>query len=193
VELEVCICAFEILKLVLYRNSWFFVLLVRGHRRLNAGAKWVYRRLNAMGWCIPPFVIVQGAYHLASWTTESGFPNDWVIKPTLNGWTDNETGLEWIRHFDKHTKQRTKGTYRMLIVDGHQTALHKTGIRESNNGLTTPGAPVRVRAYNKPLTPILLPIFPNITPVLVQMVPHLIFVTLGPVFFSRGLQRSSRS
>jgi hypothetical protein len=79
--------------------------------------------INAMGWCIPPFVIVQGAYHLASWTTESGFPLSWVIKPTLNGWTDNETGLEWIRHFDKHTKQRTKGTYRMLIVDGHESHM----------------------------------------------------------------------
>jgi hypothetical protein len=25
--------------------------------------------INAKGWCIPPFVIVQGAYHLANWTT----------------------------------------------------------------------------------------------------------------------------
>jgi hypothetical protein len=32
--------------------------------------------INAKGWCIPPFVIVQGAYHLANWTTESGFPGD---------------------------------------------------------------------------------------------------------------------
>jgi hypothetical protein len=52
---------------------------------------------------------------------ESGFPPSWIIKPTLNGWTDNKTGLEWIRHFDKHTKQRTKGVYRMLILDGHES------------------------------------------------------------------------
>lgn len=50
--------------------------------------------INAKGWCIPPFVIIQGAYHLANWTTESGFPGDWVIKPTPNGWTDNETSLD---------------------------------------------------------------------------------------------------
>jgi hypothetical protein len=66
--------------------------------------------INAKGWCIPPFVIVQGAYHLANWTTESGFPPSWIIKPTPNGWTDNKTGLDWIRHFDKHTKQRTMET-----------------------------------------------------------------------------------
>jgi hypothetical protein len=77
--------------------------------------------INAKGWCIPPFVIVQGAYHLANWTTESGFPADWVIKPTPNGWTDNKTGLEWIQHFNKHTIKRTMGKYRMLILDGHES------------------------------------------------------------------------
>jgi hypothetical protein len=60
--------------------------------------------INAKGWCIPPFVIVQGAYHLANWTTESGFPPSWVIKPTPNGWTDNETGLEWIQAYEATNK-----------------------------------------------------------------------------------------
>ena len=46
-----------------------------------------------------------------------------MIKPTPNGWTDNETGLDWIKHFDKHTKGRTKGVYRMLIIDGHESHL----------------------------------------------------------------------
>ncbi|KAF4490132.1 hypothetical protein CGGC5_v003751 [Colletotrichum fructicola Nara gc5] len=67
--------------------------------------------INSGGWCIPPFVIVKGVYHLASWTTESGFPGNWVIKPTANGWTDNQIGLDWIKHFNKHTKNRTKGVY----------------------------------------------------------------------------------
>ena len=77
--------------------------------------------VNAEGWCLPPFLVVQGAYHLANWYTEGSLPKDWVIKPTFNGWTDNETGLEWIEHFDKHTISRTKGTYRMLVVDGHES------------------------------------------------------------------------
>lgn len=77
--------------------------------------------VNTEGWCLPPFLIIQGAYHLANWYTEGGLPEDWVIKPTSNGWTDNETGLEWIKHFDKHTTSRTKGAYRMLVVDGHES------------------------------------------------------------------------
>ena len=59
--------------------------------------------INGEGWSIPPFLVVQGAYHLSNWYTESGLPQDWVIKPTSNGWTNNETGLEWLKHFDRHT------------------------------------------------------------------------------------------
>jgi helix-turn-helix, Psq domain/Tc5 transposase DNA-binding domain len=32
--------------------------------------------VNADGCCIPPFLIVQGAYHLANWYTESDLPQD---------------------------------------------------------------------------------------------------------------------
>jgi hypothetical protein len=66
---------------------------------------------------------VKGTYHLANWYTECGLPRDWVIKPTDNGWTDNETGLDWIRHFDIHTTSRKIGGYRMLIIDGHESHM----------------------------------------------------------------------
>jgi hypothetical protein len=79
--------------------------------------------INGEGWCLPPFLIVQGSYHLANWYTEGELPLDWAIKPTSNGWTDNETGLEWIKHFDKHTKSRTKGVHRMIVLDGHESHL----------------------------------------------------------------------
>jgi hypothetical protein len=77
--------------------------------------------INSEGWSVPPFLVVQGKTHLASWYTEGGLPHDWVIKPTSNGWTNNETGLEWIQHFDKHTAARAKGPYRMLVLDGHES------------------------------------------------------------------------
>ena len=40
--------------------------------------KWatVIECINADGKYIPPFVVVQGQYHLANWTTESGFLSD---------------------------------------------------------------------------------------------------------------------
>jgi hypothetical protein len=33
----------------------------------------------------------------------------------------NETGLEWLQHFDKHTAAQAKGPYRMLVLDGHES------------------------------------------------------------------------
>jgi len=75
--------------------------------------------INATGWAIPPFTIVKGKYHLSSWYENSSFPKDWVIATSENEWTTNERGVEWIQHFDKHTKARTTGAYRLLILDGH--------------------------------------------------------------------------
>ena len=77
--------------------------------------------ISGDGWDLPPFLLVQGLCHLASWYTEGGLPDSWTIKPTSNRWTDNETGLDWIKHFDKHTRARTKGGYRMLVLDGHES------------------------------------------------------------------------
>ena len=30
-------------------------------------------------------------------------------------------GLEWINHFDKYTKSRIVGVYRLLVLDGHDS------------------------------------------------------------------------
>jgi hypothetical protein len=77
--------------------------------------------ISAEGWSVPPFLVVKGSYHLSNWYTEGGLPHDWVIKPTNNGWTTNETGLDWLKHFDKHTTPRARGPYRMLVLDGHES------------------------------------------------------------------------
>ena len=81
----------------------------------------VIQGVNSRGWVLPPFIILKGEYHLSHWYTETGIPEDWVIATSKNGWTTNERGLEWIQHFDKHTKSRAKGTYRLLILDGHES------------------------------------------------------------------------
>jgi hypothetical protein len=81
----------------------------------------VIQGINSQGWAIPPFIIVAGQYHLSAWYESSPLPLDWVIAVSENGWTTNERGLEWIQHFDKHTKTRTKGVYRLLILDGHES------------------------------------------------------------------------
>jgi hypothetical protein len=81
----------------------------------------VIQGVNALGWSIPPFIILAAQYHLANWYTECNLPADWRIATTDNGWTTNAVGLDWIKHFDYHTASRTKGKYRLLILDGHES------------------------------------------------------------------------
>jgi DDE superfamily endonuclease len=81
----------------------------------------VIQGVNAYGWPIPPFIILAAQYHLANWYRECDLPIDWRITTTDNGWTTNEVGLDWIKHFDQYTAPRTKGTYRLLILDGHES------------------------------------------------------------------------
>ncbi|KAL2885150.1 hypothetical protein HOO65_080100 [Ceratocystis lukuohia] len=81
----------------------------------------VIQAINAEGWAVAPFIVVSGQYHLSSWYRESNLPGDWAIATTQNGWTDNDTGLKWLKHFNHHTIARSNSRYRLLIVDGHQS------------------------------------------------------------------------
>ncbi|KAJ3455087.1 hypothetical protein MRS44_013687 [Fusarium solani] len=98
----------------------------------------VIQAINAEGWAMQPFIVVAGQCHLASWYQGSNLPGDWAIATTQNGWTDNNIGLEWLKHFDRHIKARTNGRYRLLILDGHESH-HSTDFEkycEENNIIT---------------------------------------------------------
>ncbi|KAH5822262.1 hypothetical protein HBI94_090420 [Parastagonospora nodorum] len=81
----------------------------------------VIQGVNATGWAIPPFIIFKGCYYLSAWYKEEDLPHNWVIAVSKNGWTTNELGLQWLKHFDEHTKRRVTGAYRLLIIDGHES------------------------------------------------------------------------
>jgi hypothetical protein len=62
---------------------------------------------------------IEGKVRQSTWYSDT-LPLEWVIGVSENGWTDNELGLTWLEHvFEKHTAHRTKGVYRLLILDGH--------------------------------------------------------------------------
>jgi hypothetical protein len=81
----------------------------------------VIQAINATGWTIPPFLVFAGQYHLSAWYEESDIPRDWAIAISDNGWTTNEIGVEWLKHFNAHTKARVVGTRRLLVLDGHES------------------------------------------------------------------------
>ena len=69
---------------------------------------------------LPPFVIFPGQQIQQSWTDKT-IDGNTVIRVSENSWTDQEIGLEWLKHFDHHTEQRTTGRYRLLVLDGHSS------------------------------------------------------------------------
>ncbi|KAJ6437614.1 LOW QUALITY PROTEIN: transposase-like protein [Purpureocillium lavendulum] len=97
----------------------------RSRAKLAQPGNWewstVIQAVSALGWAIPPFIILAAQHHLANWYQECDLPANWRIATTDNGWTTNEVGLDWIKHFDHHTAPCTKGPYRLLILDGHES------------------------------------------------------------------------
>jgi hypothetical protein len=95
----------------------------------------VIQGINACGWAIPPFLIFAGKHHLSAWYEGNDIPPDWVMAVSDNGWTTNELGIAWLQHFNTHTKDRTVGTHRLLIIDGHEShiSLEFQDICKENN------------------------------------------------------------
>jgi hypothetical protein len=81
----------------------------------------VIQAINSEGQAIEPFIIGAGQNHLASWHEKSTLPCGWVIAMSQNGWTNNELGLEWLKHFDRRIADRSVGSYCLLILDGHES------------------------------------------------------------------------
>ena len=94
--------------------------------------------VNAQGWATPPFLVFKGKFHLSSWYEDGRIPYDWRIAVSPNGWTTNEVTLEWLKHFDKFTRMKKVGGYRLLVLDGHESH-HSDAFEEycrTNNILT---------------------------------------------------------
>jgi hypothetical protein len=64
-------------------------------------------------------IIFEGVMHQSPWYIET-LPRDWRIGVSENRWTDDKLGLTWLQDiFQPYTACRTKGIYRLLIIDGH--------------------------------------------------------------------------
>jgi hypothetical protein len=78
--------------------------------------------INASGWVLPPCVIFKGKVFVESWF--EGLLDDWRFEVSQKGWTSDEITLRWLEKlFIPSTSSRTKGKYRLLILDGHGSHL----------------------------------------------------------------------
>jgi hypothetical protein len=78
---------------------------------------------NSTGWALPSYIIFKAKKNVRlGWFDD--LPSDWRINISDNGWTTDQIGLEWLKtHFIPYINGRTKGKYRMLILDGHGSHL----------------------------------------------------------------------
>lgn len=93
---------------------------------LPGNREWVttIESINAMGWALSSCIIFKAKTHQQSWYEEPSLPHDWMIETSPNGWTTNEIGISWLQKlFIPSTTARTKGRYRMLVLDGHGSHL----------------------------------------------------------------------
>ena len=79
--------------------------------------------VNSTGFVLPPCIIFKSTtYQQYAWFDD--IPDDWRIEISKNGWTTDEIGLRWLEKlFIPATTSRTRGKYRLLVLDGHGSHL----------------------------------------------------------------------
>jgi len=98
----------------------------RRHRpktRQPGNREWVtaIQAIGATGHVVPAYIIFGCKTIHLNWYQNRALPSGWKLDHTENGWTNNEKGLEWLKHFEEHTRHRTVGTWRLLLLDGHES------------------------------------------------------------------------
>lgn len=90
--------------------------------------------ISASGWVMLPWFLPKGTAHMEEWFTKIKIP-DFRIKPTPNGYIDNETAYEWLCSFHEATIPLVKkGRPRLLLMDNHgsHTTLEFTSFCKEN-------------------------------------------------------------
>jgi hypothetical protein len=65
-------------------------------------------------------VINEGAAHYYGWYAEITKEDVAIFSFSPNGWANSVLGIDWLRdNFDKYTRERANGRWRLLLVDGH--------------------------------------------------------------------------
>ncbi|XP_044714690.1 DDE superfamily endonuclease domain-containing protein [Hirsutella rhossiliensis] len=72
--------------------------------------------ISAAGSCIPSFVILPGVQIPARWVSNS-LDDDTIISTSQKGYINDVIAIEWIRHFEKHTRPVDPLQKRLLLMD----------------------------------------------------------------------------
>lgn len=108
--------------------------------------------ISAHGEVIPVFLILSGQMHMASWYQLPELDPDTVIRPTPTGYSNDVISLEWLQHFDRHSARTSRGSKRLLILDGHGSHHTRQFIQYCDNHNIIPfGMPPNLTHVLQPL------------------------------------------
>ena len=72
---------------------------------------------SADGRVIDPMLIIKASTILEHWVID--LPPKYLLHKSNSGYSNDQTSLDWIKHFDKMTRDQTKGVWRLLFLDGY--------------------------------------------------------------------------
>ncbi|KHO10633.1 hypothetical protein MAA_11766 [Metarhizium robertsii ARSEF 23] len=101
-------------KLVITRRNGAHYFGIPENRKSAAATE----AISASGHFVLAFLILSEQMHMASLYEISELDADTAIQPTPTGYSNNESSLEWLQLFDKHSAD-LKSSRRLLILDGH--------------------------------------------------------------------------
>jgi hypothetical protein len=64
-------------------------------------------------------LILPGILHQEDRYTKTGLEDDVLVAVSDTGYSNDELGLEWLRHFERYSARRQVGIYRLLLLDGY--------------------------------------------------------------------------
>jgi hypothetical protein len=108
--------------------------------------------ISGGGEVCPAFIVLAGQLHMSRWYMTEPLDSNTAIAVNPSGYSNDLFAIEWIRHFDKHTKAGAYGRKRLLIVDGYGLYHTKEFIQYCrDNGIIPFGLPPHSTHLLQPL------------------------------------------
>ena len=60
------------------------------------------------GDALPNMLILSGKQHLEKWFEENDLDDNVTLAVSDNGYSNDKISLEWLKHFDQHTRKKRK-------------------------------------------------------------------------------------
>ena len=107
--------------------------------------------INGVGGDIPPMIIIAGVNILEKWG-HNDLAEDILLATSESGYSNDILALEWLRHFDFHSRKTQIGAKRLLIMDGFGSHMtYEFWLYAKNNDIVLFRLPAHSTHLTQPL------------------------------------------